>query len=334
MEDIDINIESLPDTKKKLYCLNCGKRGHMSKRCKDPPTSYGVICFKILDDWKIYQNILEMKYHKTVSPTLINNINLYWFNNKNKDIRDTMDEYITKLKQNIKFLLIRRKHSLGYIEYIRGRYDTNNLKLIIHLLKQMTDEERNFIINNDFNLIWEDLWRNNSHNKLYEKEYIKSMEKFEYIKDNHLDLLEDTGSKFAIPEWGFPKGRRNYLEKDIDCAKREFIEESTLKNNEFMVLDRIYPLTESFFGTNQIKYKHIYYLGTSDINRKLEIKNHPDQIQEVGDIGWFTYDEVMDMLRPYHVERKKIVEELLYFLAFNIKFYQENDTAKILKIYK
>ena len=334
MEDLNINMENLPDTKKRLYCLNCGKRGHMSKRCKDPPTSYGIVCFKILDEWNIYQNILEMKYHKTTTTTLVNNINLYWFNNKNKEIRESIDYYINTLKKHMRFLLIRRKHSLGYIEYIRGRYEITNTRLIIHLLRQMTEEERKYIIDNDFNKIWEDLWRNTSSSKLYEKEYIKSMEKFNYIKDNHMDLLESTESKYIIPEWGFPKGRRNYLEKDIDCAKREFIEESTICSDEFLILDRVYPLNENFFGTNQVKYKHIYYLGTSNIDRQLEIKNYPEQIQEVGDIGWFTYDEVMNILRPYHTERKKIVEEILYFIAFNIKFYQENDTIKILKINK
>ena len=37
--------------------------------------------------------------------------------------------YLIKFfKDKIKFLLIRRKHSLNYIEFIRGRYDKNNLK--------------------------------------------------------------------------------------------------------------------------------------------------------------------------------------------------------------
>ena len=27
----------------------------------------------------------------------------------------------------LKFLMIRRKHTLGYIEFLRGRYDVNNI---------------------------------------------------------------------------------------------------------------------------------------------------------------------------------------------------------------
>ena len=31
---------------------------------------------------------------------------------------------------------------------------------------------------------------------------------------------------YESPEWGFPKGRRNMHESDLDCAKREFEEET------------------------------------------------------------------------------------------------------------
>lgn len=320
--------------KKKLYCLNCGKRGHISKRCKDPPTSYGIICFKISDEWNIYQTVLQMKYFKNPAISIVNNINMYWFNNKNKEIRNEITEFINKIKNYTKFLLIRRKHSLGYIEFVRGRYDHLNEKTFVHLLKQMTDEERNYIIENEFDTIWEDLWRNTSHSSLYQKEYIKSMEKFIFLKENCIDFLKTTTSKYSIPEWGFPKGRRNYMEKDMECAKREFMEETNLKDNEFILLDRIYPLHENFYGTNQVKYKHTYYLGTCLTNKEMEIIDNPDQIQEVGDIGWFSYDEIMNLLRPYHSDRKKLVEEIIYFLAFNIKFYLENDTIKTLKLDK
>jgi len=317
---------------KQLYCLNCGKRGHISKKCKDPPTSYGIICYKIVGEWNIYQNIMQIKYYKNHLSTHINNINMYWFNNKKKEIKDQVYLYINKIKNDIKFLLIRRKHSLGYIEFIRGRYDITNEQTIIHLLEQMTDNEREMIKNSIFDVIWDDLWRNTSRSKMYEKEYNKSKEKFDYIKTNINNILVETKGKYEIAEWGFPKGRRNYMEKDIECAQREFCEESGLKNHEYVVLDRIYPLYEVFNGTNQIKYKHVYYMGVSNISRNLEIYDNKTQMQEIGDIGWFNYYEMIKMIRPYHTERLKLIDDLIDFIAFNIKYYQENDTIKTLKL--
>jgi 8-oxo-dGTP pyrophosphatase MutT (NUDIX family) len=320
-------------TKRRMYCLNCGKRGHISKKCKDPPTSYGIICFKITGDWSIYQMVLQIKYFRNIHhASHMNNINMYWFNNKNKDIRDEVAAFVEKLKRDVKFLLIRRKHSLGYIEFMRGRYDLCDDATIVHLIEQMTDEERQFIIHNNFDTVWDDLWRNTSRNKLYEKEYQRSFDRYRYIKEHKLDLLLNTKPKFNVPEWGFPKGRRNYMEKDIECAKREFMEESGLSEREFVVLDRIYPLNECFLGTNQVRYKHVYFAGVSHVNRDLEIQDNKLQIQEVGDIGWFNFEEMMARIRCYHTERRKIVEDLLYFLAFNIKYYQENDTVRTLRL--
>ena len=60
-------------------------------------------------------------------------------------------EWTQELKEecknnNIEYLIIRRKHSLGYIEFIRGRYDINNIDTI-NVLKTM------FFIQFEFNTI-------------------------------------------------------------------------------------------------------------------------------------------------------------------------------------
>ena len=44
-------------------------------------------------------------------------------------------------------------------------------------------------------------------------------------------------SKFIEPEWGFPKGRRNNKEKDINCAIREFYEETNFDNQDYQILN-------------------------------------------------------------------------------------------------
>ena len=41
--------------KKKSYCSNCGKYGHINKYCSEPVISVGIICVK-LDD--ILKNII------------------------------------------------------------------------------------------------------------------------------------------------------------------------------------------------------------------------------------------------------------------------------------
>ena len=39
-------------------------------------------------------------------------------------------------------------------------------------------------------------------------------------------LINECENNWNEPEWGFPKGRRNFQEKDLTCALREFEEET------------------------------------------------------------------------------------------------------------
>ena len=56
-------------------------------------------------------------------------------------------------KDHIKFLLICRKHTLGYLEFIRGRYKINNYDNIAFLFRQMTKQEQQLIYDNDFDYL-------------------------------------------------------------------------------------------------------------------------------------------------------------------------------------
>ena len=39
-------------------------------------------------------------------------------------------------------------------------------------------------------------------------------------------LINESTTAWDVPEWGIPKGRRNYQEKDLQCGLREFEEET------------------------------------------------------------------------------------------------------------
>ena len=60
----------------------------------------------------------------------------------------------------IKFLMIQRKHSLGYLEFLRGRYDLNNIESIVFLLEQMTPNELIDLSIKEFDYLWNMLWDN------------------------------------------------------------------------------------------------------------------------------------------------------------------------------
>ena len=123
-------------------------------------------------------------------------------------------------------------------------------------------------------------------------------------------FVDNSNSEYDTSEWGFPKGRRNFNESDIDASIREFEEETNLSRDNIRIYNNIFPFTEEFFGSNNVKYKHVYYLAKS--TEELEDihidKNNIHQISEIGDIRWVSYDEALSLLRPYETTKIKTVK--------------------------
>jgi len=296
-----------------------------------PIISFGIINFTLTGKFEKYNNIFKNKYIikepsiQCINFEKVNKINLYWFNNKNIDKCNDLlcNELIETLRNSILFLMISRKNSLGYIEFIRGNYDCNNIESIKYLFEQMTEIEILNIITENFDTLWCNLWKKSARNKNYEKEYEISLEKYNKIKDTNINIIKTFRPKYPTPEWGFPKGRRNVAEKDIDCAIRECKEETSLDNSEMKILDRVYPISEQFKGTNNIEYKHVYYLSIVETIRNLNTIIIPDQYIEVDNVGWFKYDRIINLIRPYHTDKKKLVDDIIKFIAYNILWLEK-----------
>ena len=101
---------------------------------------------------------------------------------------------------------------------------------------------------------------------------------------------------------GISKGRRNYLENDLDCAIREFTEETGLINKNFKIIKNILPYDEIFIGSNYKSYKHKYYLAYLE-NSDINIKNY--QKSEVSNAKWATLNECLQLFRPYNLGKER-----------------------------
>jgi len=133
---------------KKLFCINCNKNNHSSKDCKEPIFSYGIICVKLDPELNISPS--------TIENYLINKvIDFEEYNFSNLTNLSKLDIY----KNKIKFLLVQRKHSFSYVDLIRGKYDQNNKIEIKNLLSLMSKEEIDNILSNDFDFLWNNLWK-------------------------------------------------------------------------------------------------------------------------------------------------------------------------------
>jgi 8-oxo-dGTP pyrophosphatase MutT (NUDIX family) len=256
----------------KLNCNNCGKYGHTFYYCKHPITSVGLVVYNI-------------------SPTT----------------------------NEINYLMIRRKDTIGYIEFLRGKYALNNKVYIKNIIAEMTLEEKSRILNTDFNTLWKELWGNNVNNH-YNEEQHTSKEKFDSLKsgvsycaeDYNLQLLiEETGTAWSEAEWGFPKGRHNNNEKDLMCALREFEEETGISRYSIKLVQNLMPFEEIFTGSNYKSYKHKYYIALYIGNEPLmptSLMNF--QNTEVSKIEWKTYDDGINSIRSYNLEKKSVLSRV------------------------
>jgi hypothetical protein len=56
--------------------------------------------------------------------------------------------------KGIQYLMLRRKDSFGYIDFLRGKYVQNNLEHLQTIFNEMSISEREKIRHNDFEKLW------------------------------------------------------------------------------------------------------------------------------------------------------------------------------------
>ena len=301
--------------RKITICTNCGKYNHEYKQCRLPITSWGIILIKLNNfDYPVHNNNVCVEYYVQD-------------NDKGAvEISDTNTKYLASIAvSSIQFLMISRKNSLGYVEFIRGRYKPHMIDQTIYLFRQMKQCEIDKISNslqmeNGFDYLWNDLWGTFDASHLT-REKNESRKKYDDLKllgingpDVDIDfIVKNVKPDYDTEEWGFPKGRRNKDETEEECAVREFKEETGYTDNDFKIIHEITPINETFIGTNGIKYCHIYYvaeyIGTSPPQNNVT----EQQNNEIGNIGFFDFNTAIECIRDYHTERKSIVKNLFVY---------------------
>jgi len=222
----------------------------------------------------------------------------------------------------LQFLMICRRNTLGYVDFIRGKYELDNVEYIQSLFDIMTTSEMAELINKDFLTLWNNLWQNNKHQ--YESEFVNAKYKYtELLKGLSVDEIvysiqyftDNIKNIWTEPEWGFPKGRRNYLEGDYNCAIREWSEETGYISSDINIIKNITPYNEIFVGTNNKVYKYKYYIGMMDVNYVPTIF----QKMEISKVAWFSPEECKKHIRKYNYEKINILDKITHiFNHYNI----------------
>jgi 8-oxo-dGTP pyrophosphatase MutT (NUDIX family) len=249
-------------------CNNCGKHGHLFHQCCLPITSCGIIAFTN-----------------------------------------------QSLNTGLQYLMIRRKDGFGYIEFIRGKYSLSNMEQIQNIIDEMSVPEKQRILKEPFETLRNLMW--GGRNNQYKQEETMAQKKFEALKTGIIindepvsleTLVANSTTAWEETEWEFPKGRRNYQEKDIECALREFSEETGCPETAIELIDNLQPFEETFIGSNYKAYKHKYYLAKLVQCSANDVQHY--QKTEVSKIQWKTCEECLQDIRPYNLEKKQLITNI------------------------
>jgi len=257
-------------SKNSNLCNNCGKMGHQFNQCKLPIISYGIVVFSYFEN-------------------------------------------------GLKYLMIRRKDSFGFIDFMRGKYNENNIYQLQNIVDEMSNYEKEKLLGSNFDTLLKEMWsdtQKGNGNNYHKNEVNNSFKKFELLKNGIMngtnivtlnDIINKSNTNWYETEWEFPKGRKNLKEKDLDCALREFEEETGIPLETIDVIENVLPFEETFIGTNHKAYKHKYFLAYIN-NNNIELTNF--QKSEVSSLEWKTYEECINSIRPYNLEKKKLITNI------------------------
>lgn len=260
------------------YCTNCGDSGHIFRNCPSPVTSYGIIAVRL--------------NHESYSSGFF-----------------TKSSTVPNCTQyGLQFLLIQRKDSISFLEFMRGKYSHLDEEYIAMLMKNMTQEEQQRLLTKNFDEIWRDMWGGTSSVKSHKNNYETSEKKYQLMQPRFEELVQRYPSEWKEPEWGFPKGRRNPHESDLNCAIREFQEETGLKRTDFHIIQNTNCITETFFGSNNVHYCHKYYFAICNSHVEVHLDKEDDtMIREIGNIQWCSLEDAITKIRPDNLEKREIL---------------------------
>lgn len=213
-----------------------------------------------------------------------------------------------------KFLLYQRRDSYEYMDFLRGIW--GNETRVSELLSLMSSDERERLQNYSFDELWNDLWVNHDCS-IYNDGYDRGKKKYESIRSKLPDLLgRSKKHAYNPPPWGFPKGKKNTKshEADVDCALREFTEETGLPTDKIKVWP-IKAFSESYRGNNGKSYRTYYYIAECPTVLPVCKISTPNCIrkeavsEEAADAIWVSYSTACSKIEP---RRQSILKSVLH----------------------
>ena len=216
----------------------------------------------------------------------------------------------------ILYQLCQRRDSISFSEFLKNTLPPNEIRRHIAM---MSREERqrciDYYVKNDPETLWNNLWINHK-SRLYKNDMKRCCDSFRKNMETYIDEFLKEG-KEENP-WGFSKGRKHIHESELECAIREFEEETTISRDLIQVL-QINPYEELYTGTDGKLYRTVYYVAyipyIPDIQRKISMDSIRRTYisEEVSQMKWLPYIAAMDKLDSHKRDILRDINRTLLF---------------------
>lgn len=189
--------------------------------------------------------------------------------------------------------LVKKTHSIEFILIIKGLYRKS---LLPFFFCKLFENEASYLVkmckNLDFFVEMYHKFKMNSDNIRYALNMFKSV-----LKPNIESLVSYHSNKKVF--WEFPKGRVSISEKSIetpiDCAIREFKEESScdyLPEPVMLSNNCVHEIINTIF---EIKIINNYWVYV--VQNEFPLNNNIKHDDEISEKGWFINSKALDMIK-------------------------------------
>jgi 8-oxo-dGTP pyrophosphatase MutT (NUDIX family) len=215
-------------------------------------------------------------------------------------------------------LMVCKRFTYAYHTFVSGKYNSSNNADIIALLNDMTIDEKIDLQSLNFAYIWYRIWLSTPYKT---SNYFLAKSKFEtafVVNDGGVRLKQlITRSQHANKIWEIPKGRRkNKSESDINCAMREFTEETGVAKKMYKIFaaQRKYSYIDA-----GVMYTNTYFLGITspDVEPRIDLSS-TEQYAEIADVRW------MDIEAIRRIDDTKMLERFIKPVFNYMKKYAKN----------
>lgn len=271
------------------------------------------------------------------------------------------------IRNEVYYLIIQKRDTFAYIDLLTGRKTYKDLNTII---SQMAVFERQKLLKYDRDVLLDDIIKSNklrvqlkskvsnypdkdtiqkslhslytakrsdlpgyniplSKRKLHTLGNIMHVNNSKEVIEGSLKPSKNSNSMNLVCE--FPKGRKNRKESQLQCALREFKEETNL-NIDIYTVENIGQLYDVYEGTDGIWYATGLYIARCMDNRPLPIKTVKSNLRpisvskEAHDVFWLKFKDTLHILDIRQYLLLKSVEK---FISTNINSFVYRKFSKV-----